>query len=507
MDTLNLAAASLGAAAPVPPAQDAPPNTAPGFADVLAGFTDGGNHADAAGSSAARHAGGAKGQPAWVALEQLVRQLALSSGLPVSVVAEPRAAERSVQDIADERVAPKADGEGPPPSAPYSSAVPAPVVPAALGGLSVAPAIAEQADLATIESRVHEAERAVTEPVAAGSDAAMVTANHRPRADAADDADVNAVPEAAVLETDGLALEASEAIASAKAPTPPSRANRAGVETFREWAASVARAQAPVTDGVATSPAAAPATPSQQQPMGVATGFAQAVDPGQALSADPTSAIGQRGPRGVRRTPEAARVFVDRFKANEASIEATLPNGRAGGRPVDAGTTPSGDKPPVAAAPPPRFDLPALSGATAGLRNATPISSEAPTLVDQDGGLESQIVQAVKVQWGRDGGEARIRLQPHYLGELMISLRVDQGGVTAHLVASAPEVRQWIESNEAMLRQSLAQHDLTLERLVVTEEEPSAGTSEEGPRHKESREQARRQPRRSHREATFEVVV
>lgn len=122
--------------------------------------------------------------------------------------------------------------------------------------------------------------------------------------------------------------------------------------------------------------------------------------------------------------------------------------------------------------------------------------------------LQSQIVQAMRLQWHGSGGDARIRLQPHYLGELTISLKVEQGAVIAHLAASQSDVRQWIESNESLLRHTLAQHDLRLERLVVTEDEQPGRPSEH-----ESRREAqddRRPPsrrRRAESDATFEVVV
>ena len=73
--------------------------------------------------------------------------------------------------------------------------------------------------------------------------------------------------------------------------------------------------------------------------------------------------------------------------------------------------------------------------------------------------LQNQIVQAMRVQWNGGIGDAQIRLQPAYLGDLAISLKVENGAVTAHLAASSAEVRQWIEANESSLRQGLAAHD------------------------------------------------
>ncbi len=511
MGTVNLAAASLGAAAPVPSAQD-PSKTAPGFADVLAGVTDSGSPADAAGSPLARHARGTKGQAVWLALEQLARQLALSSGPQLSAATDSKAAKASAQSSAGEPAAPETE-EAPPALSALFGAVPGPVVPpaAAIGvpSLGDRPPIAEQTDTATVESLAHEADPAAVDLAAGGGEAPMAASvNDRPAAEPAVRVELDSPAQAPVVRTEDGTLEASNATASAQKPAAPSssRAHRADVDAFRDWAASVARPQSPGTDGAGSSLAATPAGASQQ-PMTAEARLAEVVDPRQTSGESPARSPGEGDSRNVRRAAEAAKVFVDRFKANEAPMETSPATVRGGARPADAFTVPSGDKPRGAIAPQPRFDVPAQWGQTAGPRTAAPLSNEPTAMTDPDQGLESQIVQAMKVQWGRDGGEARIRLQPHYLGDLMISLRVEQGGVTAHLVASTPEVRQWIESNEAMLRQSLAQHDLTLERLVVTEDEPSGSTSEGDPRQKKPREQATRQARRADRDATFEVVV
>lgn len=139
-----------------------------------------------------------------------------------------------------------------------------------------------------------------------------------------------------------------------------------------------------------------------------------------------------------------------------------------------------------------------------GVVTAISVGTVDATVMDD---LRSQIVQAVKVQWNGAHGDARIRLQPHYLGELTISLRVEQGVVSAQLSASSPEVRQWIEANEVLLRQGLAQHDLKLDRLVVVKEEPAAPFHHEQEAEPRDRQPSRRRARQSATDATFEVVV
>jgi flagellar hook-length control protein FliK len=119
-------------------------------------------------------------------------------------------------------------------------------------------------------------------------------------------------------------------------------------------------------------------------------------------------------------------------------------------------------------------------------------------------------VQAVRLQW-RDGvGDARLTLQPDYLGDVTISLRVEQGGVTAHVNAESADVRAWMSANEPSLRQGLAEHGLTLDRLIVSEEPADATPDRDGRRQRapqEEQQQPRKAPPRRPETATFEVVV
>jgi flagellar hook-length control protein FliK len=94
--------------------------------------------------------------------------------------------------------------------------------------------------------------------------------------------------------------------------------------------------------------------------------------------------------------------------------------------------------------------------------------------IPDDTDVRRQIVQAVRLQW-RDGvGDARLTLQPEHLGDVTIALRVAQGGVSIHVSAETPEVRAWMNANELSLRQGLAQHGLTLDRLIVSDEPADA---------------------------------
>ncbi len=131
---------------------------------------------------------------------------------------------------------------------------------------------------------------------------------------------------------------------------------------------------------------------------------------------------------------------------------------------------------------------------------------------DIDTHVPGQIVQSIRLQAHNGGGEAIIRLNPGYLGEVVVAVKVEQGNVFASLQAETPAVRQWAERNESVLRQALAEQGLQLDKLTVAEK---ASESEREGARDEARDEAReehsqQQPRRRRPqsdEATFEVTV
>jgi hypothetical protein len=147
-----------------------------------------------------------------------------------------------------------------------------------------------------------------------------------------------------------------------------------------------------------------------------------------------------------------------------------------------------------------------------GARLAAPVvvSAEAiETAVATE--LPAQVVQSIRMQAIDGGGEAIIRLNPEYLGELVVAVKVEQGAVSAALQSDVPAVRKWVEANEGSLRQALAEQGLQLDRLTVSDDAPQAETAErngrrEEPREEESQPESRRQ-RKKAPDATFEVVV
>ncbi|MGE0863996.1 MAG: flagellar hook-length control protein FliK [Vicinamibacterales bacterium] len=137
----------------------------------------------------------------------------------------------------------------------------------------------------------------------------------------------------------------------------------------------------------------------------------------------------------------------------------------------------------------------------------------APVVVDAAAAAElpAQVVQSIRMQAIDGGGEAIVRLRPDYLGELVVAVKVENGAVTAALQSDTPAVRKWVESNEATLRQALADHGLQLDRLTVSDEAPSADTGErESQEQREREDQQESQSRRQRKpapDATFEVIV
>ena len=107
----------------------------------------------------------------------------------------------------------------------------------------------------------------------------------------------------------------------------------------------------------------------------------------------------------------------------------------------------------------------------------------------------------------RDGvGTAVVHLEPDYLGAVSISLRVENGVVTASLHAENPQVRGWMEANASLLRESLSGQGLSLDRLLITDERIADERSSGRRQQQEQEQHARQRPRRDE-STTFEVVV
>ena len=133
--------------------------------------------------------------------------------------------------------------------------------------------------------------------------------------------------------------------------------------------------------------------------------------------------------------------------------------------------------------------------------------TDRPAVVN-DADLQNQVVQAVRLQWNDTSGTARIQLRPDYLGEMSVTIRVDQGSVTASLTSDTPAVREWIQAHTDVLRQGLADQGLRLDRVVIGEPSSSERQDREGRRQDQQSDEQQRKPaprRRDEDEGTFEV--
>ena len=84
--------------------------------------------------------------------------------------------------------------------------------------------------------------------------------------------------------------------------------------------------------------------------------------------------------------------------------------------------------------------------------------------------LPDQLIRAIRMQWRNGVGEAKLRLTPQHLGEVMVSLQVRQGSVSVVLTADTDLVRDWIRTHQNELKSLLASQGLRLENLVVEED-------------------------------------
>jgi flagellar hook-length control protein FliK len=115
-----------------------------------------------------------------------------------------------------------------------------------------------------------------------------------------------------------------------------------------------------------------------------------------------------------------------------------------------------------------------------------------------------RLVQSLRLQFQRGGGDAIVQIKPEHLGPVTVSLRVENGAVSARVVADNPTVVEWLQSNEHTLREGLKANGLQLDRLVIhRDQDPSGRTPQRETPH------SRRAPQRRSpgRQSTFEITV
>ncbi len=94
-----------------------------------------------------------------------------------------------------------------------------------------------------------------------------------------------------------------------------------------------------------------------------------------------------------------------------------------------------------------------------------------------DDAVTKRVVRGMSTMISRHGGSMTMRLDPPELGQLKVQMSIVRGVVTASFIASTDSARQLLERNLGMLRTSLENQGLTVERLAV---QTAAATSSNG---------------------------
>lgn len=111
-----------------------------------------------------------------------------------------------------------------------------------------------------------------------------------------------------------------------------------------------------------------------------------------------------------------------------------------------------------------------MAAANAGLDAHDASATAASTIVTTASPEEqaAQIVRSMRLQWRGSVGEAQLRLAPEHLGQVLVSVKVDQGSVRATMHAETPAAQQWIQAHQQQLRDALDAQGLRVAELQVT---------------------------------------
>jgi flagellar hook-length control protein FliK len=147
------------------------------------------------------------------------------------------------------------------------------------------------------------------------------------------------------------------------------------------------------------------------------------------------------------------------------------------------------------------------AGAGAGLTETMPTAGldAAASVVSPEEGAANvhAMVRAMRMQVTNGGGEARLQLNPEHLGQVTLTVKVEQGRVAAHIQAETADASRWIETHQSNLRSALEEQGLEVKELLVS-------TDPDGRREREQSQpqQKARTARRPDGEAPkFEILV
>jgi flagellar hook-length control protein FliK len=123
-----------------------------------------------------------------------------------------------------------------------------------------------------------------------------------------------------------------------------------------------------------------------------------------------------------------------------------------------------------------------------------------------------QVLEKIHVQLSEGRKELSLRLWPEELGEVRLSLRMDEGSkVQAHMVVENESVRQAMLDSMPQLREALVKHGMDLEKMSVSVGQKDSGStgsgSASGDRDGEGRKQGGGGRGQGSREADLDVAV
>ncbi|MBO8171015.1 MAG: flagellar hook-length control protein FliK [Bacillaceae bacterium] len=91
--------------------------------------------------------------------------------------------------------------------------------------------------------------------------------------------------------------------------------------------------------------------------------------------------------------------------------------------------------------------------------------------------MPALMVQQLKMMKGHDASRATIRLYPESLGQLNVEIVTRNGQITAQFIAETGMGKDLIESQLHVLRHALVQHGLQVDKLEVSQGQPTSGSS------------------------------
>jgi flagellar hook-length control protein FliK len=439
----------------------------------------------------------------------------------------PRSAERSFDEQLDVRLArernkaPKETGDPTAAGSPTGVGSPVTLTPAEKNvteeppaGGALDPTTAGTTPAENVEESPLDPTEAFKSTATTAAEGGRIESPRPPQAEATDESVwkfvVDTPPAEEASETEAPAPEFSEASGAKTSAKPAARPALPGVTPMEK-----------LVDADLETPAPAEAAPVALDPTAGTAGQSEVSDPTFAGESQRISTAAGRIDSGSSTTDASVAARFQRAyeqgdgdaTSSEQRQSSDDPSAAAGVSSADDSGTAPADVPPA-----PAPSQPATVGYDARAAMITTVASAAPGAIAHvletadssalvsaetpDPDTADRLVQSLRMQFLRGGGDAVVHIRPEHLGPLTVSVRVEHGSVSAHVTAENAVVAEWLQANEQLLRESLKANGLLLERLVIQRDEPSGGQARRDPH---SQRNHRRRDRE--RQSTFEVTV